>query len=128
MSFNSWKKEFYSPITKVAKKNAATHSLIKWIGLRPDNLEKHGLKIDDDSIVNAKYDDYILLSIDSESCSLCKWAEKGQSFNTCENCDFRIFHGFDCDDIKKGPYKDWLTNNNPEPMIEALQAIVDSRA
>ena len=44
MSIATWKKEFYSPISKCPKSKAAAHSLKKWIGLRPENLAKHGLE------------------------------------------------------------------------------------
>lgn len=44
MSMRSWKKEYY-PVeaAKVPKELAVVASLRKWIGLRLDNLQRHGL-------------------------------------------------------------------------------------
>lgn len=130
MSFNTWKKEFYSPISKVAKKNAAAHSLKKWIGLRPENLEKHGLTTDHCSHIVDAVSEIRVLEITDQSCSLCRWSslsKVGIRYANCNNCEYHEYYGKDCDDYH-GPYNSWTLGENPEPMIKALQRLVDSKA
>ncbi len=46
MSLESWKKEFYPTRAADVKTldEALTHTERKWEGLRPENLERHGLR------------------------------------------------------------------------------------
>lgn len=47
MSLETWKEEFYKiPAEECIKEQALDHSITKWEGLRPENLQKHGLFLD----------------------------------------------------------------------------------
>lgn len=69
MSLKTWKEEFYAvPANEVAKEDAVSHSLRKWEGLRPANLEKHWVYWDYRGLTDLPGE---VLRIDSNSCALC---------------------------------------------------------
>lgn len=105
MSLKTWKKEFYIPVSKVSKKNALQHSLTKWIGLRKENLEKHGVEYD--SYIRAITFKGSMLEIDA---GLCK------NYDFCEDCPLK-----DC----KIEYRYFIRTSNPEPMISLIQQAID---
>lgn len=121
MSKQSWENEFYaidaSTLGKLAedKPLALTdHSLKKWRGLRPDNLQKHGL-------VNPP------IEINAFTCALCY----AYDYDGCLNCPLARHLGHPCDDpgeaetfdslLNKSPFAMWATRHDPEPMIDALE-------
>ena len=108
MSLQSWKKEFYSPISKTNKKNSLQHSLTKWIGLRKENLEKHEVEYNPD-FVDITYKESVL-RIDASSCALCK------NYDTCDECPLN-----DC----QNEYKAFVKTSNPEPMVAFIQKAID---
>lgn len=135
MSLESWKAEFYqldanSEAVQIDDITRTRHSLQKWIGLRKENLERHnlskGLRIIMDNI-NSN-----ILAIETESCSLCRNYIK----TDCKGCPLYIQRGsFKCDketqeeDNNKKlypPYQTWLFKNNPESMIAALEATLQT--
>lgn len=121
MSLESWKKEFYpKPARLVSKRGAAKHSLRKWIGLRTENLDKHGLDRSGHAIFEVHGPTFY---IDGDSCALCKhYAEPG-----CPNCPLAIAFGRSCDDDGRSPWRIYINTGNPEPMIALLQKICDSQ-
>jgi hypothetical protein len=111
MSKSSWRKEFYPiPPSKVPKKNALKHSLQKWIGMLPENLEKHGLEKDD-----------VPIRMDSKTCTLCYYYGKF----TCIGCPFNENESEFNEEFCREYFESWWRNNNPKPMIEALQRLVE---
>lgn len=147
MSIASWKKEFYSkPARKFRVKDqqeptlkqelaAVGHSIIKWTGLRQENLDKHQLRPSDDNycIDGPAVDgskDYDEIEIDAGTCALCE-----QNSSHCESCPIVRATGATChwravpDMVKPppeaqeklSPYFVWLNRQNPEPMIRLLE-------
>ena len=108
MSLQTWKKEFYSPISKTNKGNSLQHSLIKWIGLRKENLAKHEVEYNPD-FGDITYKGSVL-RIDSSSCALCK------NYDTCDKCPLN-----DC----QNEYGAFVKSSNPEPMIAFIQKAID---
>lgn len=128
MSIESWKAEFYPiPADECPKEQAIDHSLQKWKGLLPENLERHDLVAragelhEKDSVT----DDYF--GINGLTCSLCHWyfrfgAREGYG---CMSCPLFKVRGHECDKIRLdeqiSPYRAFRTENNPRPMIEWLE-------
>ena len=148
MSIASWKNEFYSkPARKFRVKEgqeptlkqelaAVEHSIIKWIGLRQENLDKHQLRPSDDNYCidgpaitgSLVYDE---IEIDAGTCALCV-----QNSSQCESCPIVRATGATCHwrtfartmvkpppeaQEKLSPYFVWLNRQNPEPMIRLLE-------
>jgi flagellar basal body P-ring protein FlgI len=136
MSLKTWKKEFFGGLSRAkrSEKAAVEHSLKKWIGLRPENLAKHGVKTlslsyfpDDVTSDAIASDDTAQLIINSESCALC-----ARHSCDCEKCSITQQRlGYDCDQLSPvemlSPFSAWRRNSDPEPMIEVLQAIADDQ-
>lgn len=127
MSLDSWKAEFY-PVEadQVPKKQAIAHALQKWIGLRKENLNRHGLQVFCSTIWEKTegvfYQDAPVMAINADSCSLCHFYLKKQ----CEKCPLFATTGHrECEgDLDNGvysPYEHWQSFHNPERMITALQ-------
>jgi hypothetical protein len=122
MSLDSWKEEFY-PIEadKVSKKNSIEHSILKWTGLRKENLDKHGIV----AIMGGYIEELEIrngLDIDSDSCALCCHYLSDE----CKRCPITKSRGIKCDSLKDdgtetaSPYGHWLWSMDPEPMIQTL--------
>lgn len=129
MSMVTWKEEFY-PVTafEVSEKDAAEHSLRKWIGLRPENLSRHGLRTASIAITDRLH----TLFIDSTSCSLCKhhyYMDPGtrhdETYYDCPGCPIVAANNgktcFNGSDGYLSPWDLWVENNEVEPMIEMLE-------
>ena len=108
MSLQSWKKEFYSPISKTNKKNSLQHSLIKWIGLRKENLAKHEVEYNPD-FVDITYKESAL-HIGDNSCALCR------NYVSCDKCP--LYNCF-------SEYEHFVIHSNPEPMIALIQRTIE---
>lgn len=131
MSIKTWKAEFYSrPLKKFTKVQAIEHSLRKWIGLRPENREKHLASI----YMFSWLRDYKgeLFEIDSVSCALCvKYHQDYDSefeVSRCETCPLYQSLGVPCDDREGDidqPWVLWVDKADPEPMISALQKCLE---
>lgn len=120
MSLKSWKEEFY-PVRAADATHPLQHSLQKWIGLRPENLERHEVFINSDSNVESENGDS--LSIDSSSCALCTiYLDNG-----CADCPLIKAHEAPCDQIGWGgenPFAAWCSDHYPEPMIQIIQKAI----
>lgn len=132
MTIESWKQEFYPISVEEAAKGtvqeAINHSRIKWYGLRQENLEKHGLVVEDGYIAEKDFDSFDNLRpcvpIDSETCALCwKYDSSGEDGNECAECPIVKVRGMPCDEGAPGnnPWGSWSFNKNPEPMIAVLE-------
>lgn len=140
-SMESWKEEFY-PVTAEEMKDrfdsrSATaadlikHCIRKWVGARGSNLVRHGLsKVSDDSFLTegaAEAEEEECFDFDSGSCALCvAYQSQSVRYHSCEDCPLYVSRDHvsctsksDSEDIS--PYDEFIDNNDPEPMIEALE-------
>lgn len=132
MSLALWKKEFYkTPAEKVSKRFAVKHSLRKWVGLKKDNLKKHGVMIaDSDRVINASDLDKLAccgnvdsVEIDESTCSLCiHFADMDNEKDVCEKCPlYKI--GKSCWE-NNSPFERFLGTGNVSPMIRAIEKAI----
>lgn len=123
MSLKTWKAEFYpTPCNSVVTSTSAIrHSLRKWQGLTPENLEKHGCCISQEhaDLVD-KEDPEEWLGINGSSCSLCSFYEE-----LCSRCDLtKHTRGKDC--MAAGSaWMTWREEENPQPMIDLLTGMAE---
>ena len=123
MSFASWIEEFYPvPADDCPREQALEHSILKWTGLLPENLEKHGvvkrrLYIQDPS-------GYDWLTIDGSSCALCEYYYHTRvSCNKEENpCPIVVVTGKDCD----SPYEKFVLDGQATPMLDLLRQVKEA--
>jgi len=117
MSIETWKNEYYSieacrvPGTKL---DALTHSLTKWIGLREENFERHGVIKVLDSLVEPGTRNR--LRIDGVTCALC-CTYVGVGSDDCDSCQYCPLRS--C----QREYRSWWRHGDPEPMIKRLAAL-----
>lgn len=128
MSIETWKEEFYPHRADSAEahEQAVDHSLQKWTGLRPENLERHGLVQFGSDLFDVQDSDrlHYRFIIDSETCALCSvYLEKGARIK-CKTCPlYKARGGVQCDDPRGdescSPYRYGvqMAAPNPEPMI-----------
>lgn len=113
MSIESWKQEFYPvPAEEAATGNVAAlkHSIVKWHGLRSENLEKHDVvPVGTYCIGTTEYDSEELAS--SDSCALCILAR--DKCNRCVLTKVRSTCG--------ASWRNWILEQDPEPMIAQLE-------
>jgi len=129
VSLASWKCEFYTPVSKVKKCDAAAESLRKWEGLRPENMKQHGLEWFGHRIRQTNQPSSSI-AIDDSSCALC-WFFVGYwhaSF-PCETCPLSIVRGnIACDrqgsQETSDPYHRGAYDHDPRPMIRWLKKAV----
>lgn len=118
MSKDTWLKTFYpKPAAAVPADEAVEHSLRKWIGLRDVNKRAHRIP-------------KIPIVVGADSCALCCHY---QFPDDCGRCPLAYARGgAACDELHPlldihgpAPWQEWVTHNNPEPMIYWLtQALV----
>ena len=146
MSLKSWCKEFYPILAEQTKiEDAVAHSLRKWIGLRSENLAKHGCRVTkrgstgipyveepSDECVDWRTDKAVCIT--SDTCALCHHyllEEDDHISNVCERCPLYKHLGKPCDGGKfngeRRPYEYWYETLNPEPMISALQSTLEKQ-
>lgn len=122
MSLETWKAEFYPEEAHDASERgdsaAVEHSMRKWVGLSPANLEKHGM-------VTSKIGSNIFEQKDREkvfhahagTCALCELYAR----NKCKDCPLTKTRGVSCDDERDdeevSPWHEWAHMQNPEPMV-----------
>ena len=123
MSYESWQDEFYPvPANEVPEGKALAHSLQKWIGLRQENLEKHGVTLSPGFRMVHEPGHADGLGIDDESCALCAYyATKDLDGEAvCDECPIKKHTGQACG-WTGSAWLDFAMFGNPEPMIEALR-------
>jgi len=119
----SWTSEFY-PINASdachSDIQALEHSLQKWIGLRKENLEKHGW---------LRKWGLAPIEVYSSTCALCqRHCENDTIGATCKTCPLYIERGAKCydhvvmdDRLNNNPYNDFINYGLPETMIKLIQ-------
>ncbi len=134
MSADTWRQEFYpcDPNPLMSRLAAIQHSLKKWQGLRTRSLLDHGIgsppimingtscspciKYRDDS---GEYDEEASeeSEFDGHPCVLCPlYGALGQ-----RACD----HDVECESEERAPFHVWREDNDPEPMIAALEKTLE---
>lgn len=143
MSLVTWKAEFYPEDACVAADKgpieATKHSILKWQGLRKENLANQGVWLADD--MHIVVDAYNIggFRIDATTCALCEHTENYTDAGDCTVCPFTLANGYDCsgdlddsDACDGYPYGVFLDTGDPEPMIESLECtlryLVESNA
>ena len=147
MSLMTWMALYCSrAAAEVSEKDALSHSLTKWRGLRPKVMSQHGVAQSHSGSCQI-IDAHTRLAIDHTSCALCVryfdhnaesfadlvWVEGYEyamgAAHSCSKCPLAIARGgVPCDaeaehlDESFSPYADWLSNGDPEPMIKWLEA------
>ncbi len=129
MSLQSWKEEFYPIAAREAATDDATalaHSLQKWTGLRPENLQKHGMQQAGYSITDGMEG----LCIDGNSCALCRFHDPDSLGEPegCKDCPLYQVWGCSCDPYGEetyGPYRQFILLGDPEPMIDLIQEAIN---
>ncbi len=126
MSLETWKAEFYTQEAKdVPKAKATAHCLRKWRGLLPENAKKHGLHTVAGGIWTEKGLD--LFQIDSRSCALCYQHMRHLAMRVvCSGCPLQKVLGKKCHGEVGTPYALWIHENNPKPMIAALEVTLEA--
>lgn len=133
MTVESWVKEFY-PITaeNCPEEDQVTHSLRKWRGMTPENLERHELKVDGHSNLISKSSespDYsnTVFAISGSTCALCAWdihkSIQLRVMKTCSFCPLFIHTGGTCHDR----FYTWCYDRNPEPMLQLLTEVLNTQ-
>jgi len=139
VSLETWKAEFY-PVEASATRieDATAHSLRKWVGLRKENLERHGVFYSSDTrrVTDQPVDLFSSygLVVSNESCALCHHHNKDRAEQPCGDCPLAISRdGVPCDESDRDESSVWilwgasLSTQNPEPMIAALEAALEMR-
>lgn len=133
MSLETWKAEYY-PIraSECKKKDALAHSKLKWQGLKPANLAKHGVTLDA-TWRRIRDDTSRAFLLDGSTCALCKhYHKKGldssYADDRCDKCPLaKARNNVPCDakyrgddDARGGPYMSFIKTGNPVSMIRFL--------
>ncbi len=138
MSIKTWKTEFY-PIAAVQLANSLDsvcieHSIQKWKGLLPKNLQKHGLKKDHFTISDTRSE----FNFDAYSCALCQKYDDIEENKLCyskllkKQCPLYQFLGRPCDEstineneiVTESLFRTSATD--PQAMIKALKATLNA--
>lgn len=141
MSIETWTQEFYphKADSAEAHERAIDHSLQKWIGLRHENLEKHGLVQIGCNLYNLEDAARLrpVFQISADTCSLCSVfydisaayvgpedSDEWEAVPECRECPLsKVRGGVPCDHPWKfetnSPYGQgtWGYSPDPEPMI-----------
>ena len=127
MSIVTWKSEFHQiDATAVPAKEATEHSLKKWRGLTPQNLEKHGLESTPIGNLMDVEASMVVFSVNARTCALCQifFDDTKNIGDTCDSCPLFEQLGHSCDFNGSAPYSKWQKDKDPFPMIEALEKIL----
>lgn len=120
MTIETWKAEFYpveaSTLNSAPLIDAIDHCLVKWEGLRSDNVAKHGMA----SGVRGKlYDPSTgqqYAPANGPHCALCLRFIN----DNCAECPIADDMDDEFTEGCNGEYREYINNNNPEPMISSL--------
>ena len=123
MTIVTWQAEFYPTPSdsEEAQADPVGHSLRKWAGLLPENLEKHDCWIDEHR--NIKSSDGVM-PIDGDFCALCASYDTGLDGTGCVDCPLGSCTA--TGDDHHNPWTIWVLYENPYPMIDALLAIKEN--
>lgn len=159
MSLDTWMDEFYPISAKTVGCNedalsAARHSLRKWVGLRPENLERHGVEFDTDDMRLLNYNDDPLkeqreqLTLNYETCSLCWYSinkmaiqlhktpeyvdshdgnlidDEGNSIDYCDICPGKTANHHACHSAYRNTWEEYDPTEALKPMLVWLSDTV----
>lgn len=107
-----------------SKKEAYDHVLRKWIGLREENLRRHGLHRSYSSILGKYEEPPDSMAVDGSTCAFCSHYLKSAGVR-CGSCPLFKSLGASCDRRRddyhaRSPYDEFLLDGNPEPMISTI--------
>jgi hypothetical protein len=135
MSLKDWKEEFYPiPAGEVPIDDAIEHSLQKWIGLRKENLNRHNVWYDPSRReVRGMGHTSTPVEISSKSCALChRYIKYEGKYPGCGACPLVAVRTVPCDRSTDGsymnPWRSFTVHENPEPMIDLIQAALRASA
>lgn len=126
MTVKTWSAEFY-PVRAddpsiVTDLQAVQHSLLKWRGMSPEMLDKHGVNVTSNNNL-AGTDD--IFHIDAATCALCVKHMSSPDQRPCDTCPlFLVRGGMRCDFSKHkttSPWASWLFLDDNKPMVEWLE-------
>ena len=135
MGLEAWKKRFYpvsadtflgKPDNYETQRAAIEHSILKWNGLRHENLIGHGCGFVARAVVDL-FNQSKLVKINGDSCALCalNWRELLDDSGTdqCAKCPlFQSRDGVPCDRGAKNQPELYVPGlDDPEVMIDGLQ-------
>ena len=123
MSLDSWKKEFYpEPANECSYDQALEHSILKWTGLLPENLEKHGMVRLDNCIESLSRDGWLLIG--GDSCALCRYhySPKNLCWDDEDPCPIVSVTEETCD----ADYKKFLKEYQVTPMLSLLLRVKEA--
>lgn len=128
MSLKTWKAEFYPVSARFLVRTGGTmselveHSLHKWVGLLPENLNKHAVKVR----AGCVHDSADVLELGSDSCALCVVYFDPSVRGRCQKCPLSEARGgIPCDSMTAAeeadrgvsPWCAFTLAGDPEPMI-----------
>lgn len=129
MSLRTWLNEFY-PISAadVPIEMALAHSIRKWEGLQPHNMERHGVCLTDNhevtNIQPVAEEEPAYLSINSSSCALCCH----HAGSACLGCPLVLVlngHGR-CDYGPGSPWGKFASRHDADTMLRTLRSAMEA--
>ena len=123
MSFATWIEEFYPvPADDCPREQALEHSILKWTGLLPENLEKHGVQKCASYVQDPK--GILWLRLDASSCALCAhhWRQKWGCKDIEDPCPIMRVTGNTCD----ARYLEFITSGQATPMLDLLRQVKEA--
>lgn len=122
MSKESFLKEFYQIPANEATNSwleATNHSIQKWKGMLPENLEKHNQIMSDEWHIVTTDSGEKTLAYGNITCALCIKAINEAGYYFCSVCPLMMLFSYECDDGESA-YVSTKYSRNPQPMIDAL--------
>jgi hypothetical protein len=127
MSLETWRNEFYPLAAEFVKERmpAIEHSILKWTGLKKENLAKHGMLLVGKSLRGTTVEGGSLW-ISSHNCALCQLYYDRTLLDTCAACPLSLARGgTNCGERRMyeeiSPWNALTDNANPLPMLAALE-------
>jgi len=131
MSFKSWKEEFYpkeaDDYINRTDKSCLKHSIQKWEGALPENLEKHQVNYKEHAVFDLPTTQ--ALHYHGMTCALCRKYDEASPYEddcdcyssgTDEYCPIVRVKGTTCNDIYT------ITKNDPTDMINLLKDVLET--
>lgn len=119
MSLDSWEAKYY-PVSAAeatdSLRQALLHAFLKYQGLFPEVLQEHGLRFDNDNIVDVK--NGATFSLTAETCAVCEFQDKFR--DGCTGCPFN-YGGCCCG----GAYGQFLEDGDPTPILGLIRQELD---
>lgn len=126
MSLKTWKEEFYPvPASEASgsELEALRHGRLKWEGLHPLSLLRHGVH-QKGSMIRALDGEFWAGSL---SCALCERHLHPSPRRGCGTCSLNKLRGVPCDAGRGGdpaPWDQWIDSGNAEPMLDLIQRAI----